>query len=45
MLEHAELRDGLAQSGRTFVEQEYAWQAVEQRMLAALDGDGATQDS
>jgi glycosyltransferase involved in cell wall biosynthesis len=39
MLDNSKIRDGLATCGRDFVEREYAWEAVEKRMLSALDGD------
>ncbi|MDA0322615.1 MAG: glycosyltransferase family 4 protein [Verrucomicrobia bacterium] len=37
MLDNSKIRDALAQSGRHFVEEEYAWSTVEKRMLSALD--------
>ena len=37
LLEQPALRNMLGESGRRFVESEYSWNAVEQRMFAALD--------
>ena len=37
LLDDAPLRDALGQNGRDFVRREYAWPAIEQKFLSALD--------
>ena len=39
LLDRPEIRDQLGQNGKQFVKREYNWDAVEKRLLTALDGD------
>lgn len=42
MLDNADARNGMAVSGRNFVLDQYSWEAVEQRLFNALDGEPAS---
>lgn len=40
LMDQPALRDQLGNAGRAYVEQEYTWPAVSQRLFRALDGEG-----